>query len=144
MGFVTSTANDILTSQFVTAKSTNSDGQTVTTTRKLYIGLSTTTPDFDTGENFTEPSADNGYVRKEYAMELTSDKQVQNTLIIFFDLSRNEGYGTVTHFGIFTSLTAETPYFVGALTSPVTIPADYVPIFDFGALKIGLDKEVLE
>lgn len=140
MGFVTETANSILKSQFVETYVSGGG----TKAKELYIGLSTTTPDFNTGENFTEPAADNGYVRKMFTMDLTSDKQVQNPNIIFFDLSRNEGYGTVTHFGIFTSLTAETPYFVGALTSPVTIPADYVPIFDFGALKIGLDKDVLE
>lgn len=140
MGFVTETANSILKSQFVETYVSGGG----TKAKELYIGLSTTTPDFNTGENFTEPAADNGYVRKMFTMDLTSDKQVQNPNIIFFDLSRNDGYGTVTHFGIFTSLTAETPYFVGALTSPVTIPADYVPIFDFGALKIGLDKDVLE
>lgn len=135
MGFVTTTANNILREQFVAAGNAN---------KTLYIGLSTTTPDFNTGENFTEPSADDGYVRKSFIMSLTSDKQVQNPNIIFFNLSRNNGYGTVTHFGIFSTVAAETPYFVGALTSPVTIPADYVPIFDFGALKIGLDKDVLE
>lgn len=130
MGFTTPSANSIL-GQYI--KNGN------------YIGLSSTAPN-DAGGNFTEPGSDTGYARAKLndMIGTPSNKQVNNTAIIFFNLSRGEGYGTVTHFGVFTAASGGTPVFTGPLTSAINIAADYVPIFDVGALKIGLDKDELE
>lgn len=109
----------------------------------IYIGLSTTEPN-ENGGNFTEPSTANGYKRSKLdVMTSASDGQTQNSDIIFFALSREAGWGTITHFGVFTTQTGGTPYYTGELTTAVQIPAGYIPIFDIGALKIGLDKEVV-
>ena len=108
----------------------------------IYIGLSTTTPN-ENGGNFTEPTTANGYKRSKLdVMTAASDGQTQNNDIIFFALSREAGWGTITHFGIFSAQYGGTPYYTGELTPAVQIPAGYIPIFDVGALKIGLDKEV--
>lgn len=111
----------------------------------IYIGLATNeaVPD-ENGNNFKEPSSANGYKRSKLdVMTSASDGQTQNSDIIFFALSREAGWGTITHFGVFTAQSGGTPYYTGELTTAVQIPAGYIPIFDIGALKIGLDKEVV-
>ena len=112
-----------------------------------YIGLSTTTPN-ENGGNFTEPTVGSttGYKRaKVEVMGTPSDGQIQNTDIIFFPESLGDGWGTITHFGLFSAQTGGTPYFWGELTgSSVQIPAGYIPIFRADALIVGLDKDPLD
>lgn len=118
--------------------------------KNYYIGLSTTTPT-EEGSNFKEPTATE-YKRVKLSVMGTAGNpysgQIQNDDIIFFPEAITS-WGTITHFGIFTSLTASsapTPIYWGKLNAEngVTIAAEYVPIFRAGALKIGLDKDVLE
>lgn len=110
----------------------------------VYVGLSTTTPT-ETGGNFTEPSSATGYARPLFGtVDSSKQAQVANGAIIFFNETLGSGYGTVTHFGLFSSATGGTPFFTGELTSPLTIGAGYVPIFRARQLVIGLDKGALE
>lgn len=110
--------------------------------KSYYIGLSTTEPTV-TGTNFSEPASSTGYKRVQLSvMGTASDGQIQNSDIIFFPESL-EAWGTITHFGVFTNSSGNTPHYVGALNEAVTIPVGYVPIFRAAALKVGLDKETL-
>lgn len=132
MGFITSKATAILQTHI---KNTH------------YVGLSTTTPT-EAGGNVTEPPASAGYTRMPIgALNTTKDAQIANDDIIFFNETL-ASWGTITHFCLYESEGASTPYFWGELTSPVeiTVSGDttYVPIFRAEALVIGLDKAVLE
>lgn len=120
-----------------------------------YIGLSTTTPTA-TGGNFTEPAIPEGAVDDEGQAITVNEYQrvsledvigtaanaiIKNSGIIFFNEAEHYGWGTITHFGIFTSKTGSTPIFWGELTSPVEVPQNYIPIFRAGKLQIGLDQD---
>ena len=126
MGFTTSAATSTLNSQI----------------KNCYVGLSTTTPTA-AGGNFSEPSPSTGYVRASIGDLNTSiSAQVANDAIIFFNETLGS-YGTITHFGLFSSKSGGTPFFVGQLTNPLTIDTGYVPIFRAENLIIGLDKAAL-
>jgi hypothetical protein len=130
MGFTRDRASSILAEQMA----------------NVYVGLSTATPN-ENGVGFAEPSASNGYERAEFGSDgMTTEikAQIANKKIIFFNESIEGGYGTVTHFGLFSSKKGGTPFFTGELNAPMTIPAGYVPIFRAYKLKIGLDKDYLE
>lgn len=120
-----------------------------------YVGLSTTTPT-PTGGNFTEPSIPSGAVDDEGVAITTNEYSrvslsgvvgsasnaiTKNTAIIFFNEAEHYSWGTITHFGIFTSKTGGTPIFWGELTEPVEVPKNYIPIFRAGKLQIGLDQD---
>ena len=125
------------------------------TTKYYYIGLSTTTPNPD-GSNFTEPSIPEGAVDDE-GNEITVNEYqrmslegiigtpdnaiIKNDTIVFFNEAEHYSWGTITHFGIFTSKTATTPIFYGELTSPIQVPINYIPIFRAGKLQVGLDQD---
>ena len=111
-----------------------------------YIGLSTTTPDSE-GKNFTEPSTETGYSKvflgtynqsQTQLMDSASSGTISNTSNIIFFPEATTAWGTITHFGIFTSKTATTPIMWGALTSSISVPAGYIPIFRAGALNVSL------
>lgn len=120
-----------------------------------YIGLSTTAPNPD-GTNFTEPTIPSGAVDddgspitvNEYqrvsvagVMAPASNAIIKNSAIIFFNEAEHYGWGTITHFGIFTSPSGGTPIFYGELSASVTIPKNYIPIFRAGKLQVGLDQD---
>jgi len=135
---VTNVANNILKCLFGQQSS-------VSLASTCYIGLSTTTPDSD-GSNFTEPASTTGYLRSllgnssnsvTYLMATPSDGSTKNNNIIFFP-EATEGWGTVTHFGIFSAKTGGTPIFWGALTASVAVPTGYIPIFRVGSLSVSL------
>lgn len=114
------------------------------TTESTYIGLSTTEPD-ENGGNVTEPASDTGYKRmKLTVMGTPTDGQIQNEDIIFFPESLGSGWGTITHFCLYSTQTGGVPYYVGALNSAVQVPAGYIPIFRANALIVGLDKDELD
>ena len=111
-----------------------------------YIGLSTTTPT-STGDNFTEPSEANGYAKvlignynqsNTMLMEAASGGSISNTNSIIFFPEALASWGTITHFGIFTSKSSSTPIMWGALSSSITVPSGYIPIFRAGALTVSL------
>ena len=111
-----------------------------------YIGLSTTTPDAS-GNNFTEPAEDTGYAKvfigtysqsNTQLMSPASAGTISNTNNIIFFPEATSSWGTITHFGIFSSKTATTPIMWGALTSSISVPSGYIPIFRAGALNVSL------
>lgn len=137
MGFTTSKASDILSSIF----------------KNTYIGLhvGTTPPNAD-GSGFIQPPESTGYERASIGNLNTSiAAQIANDNIIFFNESIGQGYGTATHFGVFSAKTGGTPFFIGELTDADTglatsmpIGAGYVPIFRAENLIIALDKAAVE
>lgn len=133
MGFTTAKATDILRSAITGAH---------------YVGLSTTKPN-ENGTGYSEPSPAAGYERVQLgSLDYTQkEAQVANEGIIFFNETL-DSWGTITHFMLFDSKSATTPYFWGELTTPVPIQVTddntYVPIFRAYALIIGLDKAALD
>lgn len=129
-------------------------------TTYYWIGLSTTTPDVN-GNNFTEPVIPEGavdddgqaitvneYQRVSLAdiMGTPSNAIIKNDAIIFFNEAEHYSWGTVTHFGIFSSKTAGTPIFWGEIKDAsgnlgVAVPQNHIPIFRAGKLQIGLDQD---
>ena len=143
---VRSKANELLEQLFHTAG---------TTKTYYYIGLSTTAPNPD-GSNFTEPqipsdAVDDGgkpitvneyqRVNLQDVMGAASNAIIKNSAIIFFNEAEHYGWGTITHFGIFTAKTGGKPIFYGELSSSVQIPRNYIPIFRAGKLQVGLDQD---
>jgi len=111
-----------------------------------YIGLSTTTPTA-TGDNFTEPLETSGYSKvlignynqsNTMLMDAASGGSISNTNSIIFFPEATASWGTITHFGIFTSKSSSTPIMWGALSSSITVPSGYIPIFRAGALTVSL------
>lgn len=130
MGFTTSKSSEILTSIF----------------KGCYIGLHVgSSAPSASGSGFVEPASGTGYARASIGnLNTSKSAQIANDAIIFFNESIGAGYGTATHFGMFSSASGGTPFFIGELTDAMAIGAGYVPIFRAEQLIIGLDKGVLE
>lgn len=120
-------------------------------TGKCYLGLSTTTPNSD-GTNFTEPSA-SSYARVQLNImdaQQWTDKwgTVDNGAVTNKDeittheCTEEEGWGTLTHFGIFDSLIGGTPLAFDLLTDPDGEP-DEDGIYPAKALEITKNKVVV-
>ena len=101
-----------------------------------YLALSSTTPNQD-GTNFTEPSSTVGYARAVVGLSSQSATQVmnppvngttQNKEIIFFP-EASASWGTLTHFGLYSAANGGNLILYGALSSPITVAANYVPLF---------------
>ena len=110
-----------------------------------YIALSTTSPNSD-GSNFTEPATASGYARSIIGLSGTSATQVMsapasgassNSSIIFFP-EATSSWGTVTHFGLYTAATGGSLVLYGTLTNPITVAANYVPLFRVGNFSLTL------
>lgn len=125
MGFTNSAAMSMLTSQL----------------GKVEVALYKSPPS-DSGSGGTEPS-NTSYKRCEIELKQTigKEKQVQNHTVIKFDIARGSGWGTITHFGLFKNGSL---VFWDQLTESVNVPANTIPVFDIGALIIGLDKTQLD
>ena len=133
------TANSILNAFF-------GKSQYASLASTCYIGLSTTTPDA-AGANFSEPSTSSGYARvmlgshnqtNTQLMDAPSNGSICNTSNIIFFPEATSSWGTVTHFGLFSNKTGGTPILWGALSSSISIPSGYIPIFRAGALTVSL------
>ncbi len=133
------TANSILNAFF---GRTNS----ITLGATCYIGLSTSTPSA-TGGNFTEPNESTGYSKvllgnynqsNTMLMEAAVDGSICNSNNIIFFPEATAAWGTITHFGIFISKTSSVPIMWGALSSSISVPSGYIPIFRAGALTVSL------
>lgn len=109
-----------------------------------YVALSTTTPT-ETGSNFTEPSADNGYKRHAFGnVNKTISGQVANDDIIFLFEATGD-CGSVTHVGLSDYDSRGSGVFLMAqLAAPLSIGAGYVPLIRAKSFIIGLDKDSLE
>ena len=126
MGFTRTKANSILNDMF-----------------PCYIALSTTEPD-ENGGNVTEPASSTGYTRMQITvMGTASDGQISNSNGTIFFPEAESSWGTITHFALYTTQSGNTPFYTGALTSAVTVPAEYIPIFRKNSFIIGLDKDEL-
>ncbi len=95
---------------------------------------------------FTEPDKATGYERT-----LLGDYQSKSSQLMGTPVEGNiknskticlpeaiSSWGTVTHFALFNSATAGTPFFIGELKNPMEIPAGYVPIFRAETLSITI------
>ena len=134
-----STANAILNAFF-------GKTQNCSLASSCYIGLSTTTPDAN-GDNFTEPDSATGYQRvfvgyynqsNTQLMSPAADGSISNTNNIIFFPEATSSWGTITHFGIFSSASNGKPLMWGTLTSTINVPSGYIPIFRAGALTVTL------
>ncbi len=122
MPFTVAQANSILSSSF----SSNS-----------YIGLSTTTPT-SIGGNFSEPSASTGYARQKLGDMTVSGGEITNKYIIFMFEAVDDIDDDITYFGVFSTATATTPHFYGALSTKLSVPSGYVPLIRAGDLVVTL------
>ena len=73
-----------------------------------------------------------------WLMEEPTNGKTTNKQIVYFPEATAD-WGTVTHFGLFTSASGGTPFLWGALSEPVNIPSGYVPLFRAGKLSISID-----
>lgn len=110
-----------------------------------YLALSSTAPNAD-GTNFTEPDSTKGYARAIIGLQGQSATQVmdvpsggvtQNKDIIFFP-EASASWGTLTHFGLYTSATGGTLVLYGSLSEPITVATNYVPLFRVGNFSLSL------
>lgn len=111
-----------------------------------YVCVFNTPPD-ENGENFTEPSAANGYARARFGFTTVARAaQVANAEPIFLFESINDGCGSAEYVGLAKSYVpgSKTVFLVAKLVAPISMPAGTVPIIRKYAFKIGLDKEELE
>jgi len=122
MGFTTAYANKILTDLFAGTS----------------IALSTTTPTA-AGGNISEPAASAGYERAlasdGYFSTSGHDRTIKNTKYVYFP-EATESWGTITYMCVMVGSSLR--YF-GALNTPVTVPANTVPLFKPEAISISLD-----
>ena len=109
-----------------------------------YIGLSSTAPNAD-GSGFTEPTAAE-YARGIVGMESQSGTQVMgapsagsitNNKILYFPEALSD-WGTLTHFGLFTSASGGVPVIYGTLSASVHVTADHVPLFRVNSLTLSV------
>ena len=70
-------------------------------------------------------------------MGTPANGSVSNTDIIFFPEATGS-WGTITHFGLFTQASGGQLIVYGALTSPITVSANYVPLFRAGNFTLTL------
>ena len=98
------------------------------------------------GDVFTEPDATTGYTRTLLGNYQSADSKcmgepvqgnIRNTKIIYLPEAVAD-WGTVTHFGLFSSAGASEPFFTGELKNPIEITTGYVPIFRVGTLSITI------
>jgi hypothetical protein len=105
-----------------------------------YVGLSTTTPAND-GTGVTEPSG-NGYARVGVTKNSTSfpaasSRQISNGTTITFPTASGSGWGTVTHFVLYSASSGGTFLGWGALASAQTVASGATPDFPVGSLVIS-------
>ena len=106
------------------------------------VCLSTTTPDMN-GDNFTEPSAANGYARHTFGPTLLDvPGQVANAQVIFLFEATGD-CGSITHVGLARNYESK-PFLVAQLSSPLSVAKGYVPLIRAKQFVIGLDKDTLE
>ena len=104
---------------------------------KCYLGLSTTAPSSD-GTGFTEPSSSAGYGRVEMTNKIMTVTEAENEVAIMFP-EATSSWGTVRYFGLFASENPTAlPLIYGALTSQVTISANYIALFRPGNFTMSL------
>lgn len=132
-GFINSLEADILDHVFGKA--------TYTAPSNWWIALSTTTPT-ETGTNFTEP-AGGAYARiqtspSDWDAAVDGDPTITDNANQEQFATATADWGTVTHFGLFTSSGAGTVQIWGALSTSKRIGTDDRASFAAGALDIKL------
>lgn len=150
----TSKANDLVTQLF---QGTGSNG-----TIYYYIGLHVgESAPLEDGSGFVEPSIPSGatddegnsitineYKRIKLHNDVDGKKMgaasggiIKNDQVIMFPEAENYGWGTITHFGVFTAATGGVPIYFGELETPIEIPKNYIPVFRKGKIAVGLDRD---
>ena len=143
--------SNALLNAFFARGGSNSD---IPTSAECWLGVSTTTPvqnSDGTIGNFTEPAAATGYARARlgvrgnaatYKMDAAANSEIKNgSEEIHFNqaLAGGVGFGTVTHFGLFTAQSGGTLVVAGALTEAVTVPAGNVLLVRVDQLKMSME-----
>ena len=98
------------------------------------------------GDVFTEPDATTGYNRTLLGNYQSADSKCMGEPVqgnkkkkkIIYLPEAVADWGTVTHFGLFSSASASEPFFTGELKNPIEITTGYVPIFRVGTLSITI------
>ena len=134
-----------------------SSDNTIPTSSKCWIGMSTTVPVMNSNgviTNFTEPASSTGYRRSRlgiqgndvtYIMDAAKDGSITNGKnFIFFDEATvgGGGFGELKWFGLFAESTPgpnSKPVLAGELTTPVTVPAGNVLIFRPNNLTVSME-----
>ena len=134
MGFTYTAKNSILNA--MTGRSQNAS---LAATCMIGVGVME-------GDVFTEPDTTTGYSRTLLGNYQSADSKcmgepvqgnIRNTKIIYLPEAVAD-WGTVTHFGLFSSAGASEPFFTGELKNPIEITTGYVPIFRVGTLSITI------
>jgi hypothetical protein len=134
MGFSNTAKNNILN-----AMTGRSQYATLASTCMIGVGVIE-------GDVFVEPDATTGYTRTLLGNYQSADSKcmgeptqgnIRNAKIIYLPEAVSD-WGTVTHFGLFSSASIAEPFFTGELKSPISIGAGYVPIFRIGTLSITI------
>jgi len=134
MGFNYTAKNSILNA--MTGRSQN-----LSLASTCYIGVGVLD-----GSTFAEPDSIAGYSRtligtansgETKCMGEPSQGTITNSKIIYLPEAVSS-WGTVTHFGLFSSATSAEPFFTGELKTAIEITAGYVPIFRVGTLSITI------
>lgn len=126
----------------------------IPTAGECYLGVSTTTPTLSAAgviTNFTEPGAATGYKRVRlgikgntatYTMDAAASGEIKNgsnKIYISTAVEGGGGFGTVTHFGLFSAQTGGAPVMAGALTTPVTVPEGNTLLIYENNLKVSME-----
>ncbi|UCC98686.1 MAG: hypothetical protein JSW66_02080 [Phycisphaerales bacterium] len=105
----------------------------------IFVALSTAEP-LDDASGVAEPSG-NGYARVETGASdwsVSSGGSVSNATSITFPTASGS-WGTITHFGLFDSVTGGNMLAYGALNQPKAIGNSDTGKFEAGDLEINLD-----
>jgi hypothetical protein len=100
-----------------------------------YIGLFVSDPGEAGGG--TEVSG-GGYARKTATFGAPSDGAITNTNKVEYDVP-TAPWGTITHWGVFTTSTGNTLLGSGAVNPPKAVSVGDPPFFNIGALTITCD-----
>ena len=104
-----------------------------------YMGLFREAPSDDGTHVTYQEVTGTGYARAplSLAMDRADKGSITNKEIIYFPEAES-AWGKATHFGIFDRKTEGEPTIFGALTAPVDIKPNYVPLFRAEQFKLTL------
>ena len=77
-----------------------------------------------------------------YTMDAAASGEIKNgsnKIYIATAVEGGGGFGTVTHFGLFSAQTGGAPVMAGALTTPVTVPEGNTLLIYENNLKVSME-----
>ena len=108
----------------------------------MLIALSTTKPNVRLNSRRLEHGIrrsliDQSRSNATQVMSNPANGSTQNNSIIFFP-EATASWGTITYFGLYNAATGGNLVLYGALTNPISIAANYVPLFRVGNFSLTL------